>query len=640
MARGGITDDSQPEIHGTANANTLVNVYDNGVLIGSAQADANGDWSMTPMVPLTGTDHALTAKAVDAAGNISQPSDKYDFSLAEGGDVIAQPPVITGGFDDVAPQTGALANGDATNDQRPTLKGTGHPGDVIELFDGTTSLGTTQVQADGSWSMDPNQNLSEGPHSLTAVATNAAGNHSAPSNGFDLDIDLTPPAQPAISTIIDDQGDLVGDVARGGLTDDSQPEIRGTADANTLVNVYDNGVLIGSARADVNGDWSMTPQQPLTGPDHALTAEAVDAAGNVSSPSDEYDFSLAEGGDVIAQPPVITGGFDDVAPQTGALANGDATNDQRPTLKGTGHPGDVIELFDGTTSLGTTQVQADGTWSMDPNHDLSEGPHSLTAVATNAAGNHSAPSNGFDLNVDLTAPVIPGNDGIGDVRDDVGSITGSIPDGGVTDDDKPTLVGSGLEPGDTVTVRDGGVPIGTAIVGDDGSWEFTPRDPLDEGTHDFDIVVTDPAGNESAPSDPWTVEIDLTPPGQPAITTIIDDQGDLTGDVARGGVTDDSQPEIHGTADANTLVNVYDNGVLIGSAQAAADGSWSMTPLLPLSGPDHVLTAKAVDKAGNVSQPSDDYNFNLVDSGLAQDPVITGGFDDVAPKTGDPGQWR
>jgi hypothetical protein len=635
VARGGITDDTQPEIHGTADANTLVNVYDNGVLIGSAQADANGDWLMTPLVPLTGTDHALTAKAVDAAGNISQPSDKYDFSLAEGGDVIAQPPVITGGFDDVAPQTGDLTSGDATNDQRPTLKGTGHPGDVIELFDGTTSLGTTQVQEDGSWSMDPNQDLSEGPHSLTAVATNAVGNHSAPSNGFDLDIDLTAPAQPAISTLIDDQGDLVGDVARGGLTDDTQPEIHGTADANTLVNVYDNGVLIGSARADVNGDWSMTPQQPLTGPDHALTAEAVDAAGNVSQPSDAYDFSLAEGGDVIAQPPAITGGFDDVEPKTGDLASGDATNDQRPTLKGTGHAGDVIELFDGTTSLGTTQVQPDGTWSMDPNQDLSEGPHSLTAVATNAAGNHSAPSNGFDLNVDLTAPVIPGNDGIGDVRDDVGSITGSVPDGGVTDDDKPTLIGSGLEPGDTVTVRDGGLPIGTAIVGDDGSWTFTPEDPLDEGTHDFDIVVTDPAGNESTPSDPWTVEIDLTPPGQPTITTIVDDQGDLTGDVARGGVTDDTQPEIHGTADANTLVNVYDNDVLIGSAQADANGDWSMTPQAPLSGPDHVLTAKAVDKAGNVSIPSEDYNFNLIDGGAAQAPIITGGFDDVAPKTGD-----
>ncbi|MCU6195208.1 Ig-like domain-containing protein, partial [Enterobacter sichuanensis] len=114
-----------------------------------------------------------------------------------------------------------------------------------------------------------------------------------------------------------------------------------------------------------------------------------------------------------------------------------------------------------------------------------------------------------------------------------------------------------------------------------------------------------PAGNESEPSDPYLVIVDTQSPDKPAITDVIDDQGDVTGSIAAGDITDDAQPEIRGTAEAGSRVIIYDNGSMIGSTVADADGRWSFTPSTPLSNGGHSLTVESVDAAGNVSEPSD-----------------------------------
>ncbi|WP_187639803.1 Ig-like domain-containing protein, partial [Paraburkholderia podalyriae] len=83
------------------------------------------------------------------------------------------------------------------------------------------------------------------------------------------------------------------------------------------------------------------------------------------------------------------------------------------------------------------------------------------------------------------------------------------------------LVGKG-EPGDTIIVIDNGTPIGETKVDEEGNWSFTPETPLDEGQHEFTLVERDPAGNESKPSDPWTVIVDTTPPDTPSLGEVID----------------------------------------------------------------------------------------------------------------------
>ena len=55
-----------------------------------------------------------------------------------------------------------------------------------------------------------------------------------------------------------------------GKTNDNTPTLNGTAPANSTVNIYDGGNLIGTATADANGNWSFTPTTPLLDGTHNL----------------------------------------------------------------------------------------------------------------------------------------------------------------------------------------------------------------------------------------------------------------------------------------------------------------------------------------------------------------------------------
>lgn len=105
------------------------------------------------------------------------------------------------------------------------------------------------------------------------------------------------------------------------------------------------------------------------------------------------------------------------------------------------------------------------------------------------------------------------------VTDDVGAEQGAIAPEATTDDSQPTLSGSGLTPDSSVEVSDNGSVIGTAIVDAAGNWQFTPEAPLLDGQHEFVVVVTDPQGAVSAPSDPAVVIIDTSSvPETPPLT--------------------------------------------------------------------------------------------------------------------------
>lgn len=107
--------------------------------------------------------------------------------------------------------------------------------------------------------------------------------------------------------------------------------------------------------------------------------------------------------------------------------------------------------------------------------------------------------------------------------DDQPGLTGNLVSGQLTNDATPTLNGRG-EIGATINIwLDGGTtPIGTAIVDGTGSWSFTHGTPLTNGNHTFTLSATDPAGNTSALSGGFTLNVDATPPVAPVITSIAD----------------------------------------------------------------------------------------------------------------------
>ncbi|MBU9843489.1 Ig-like domain-containing protein, partial [Rahnella ecdela] len=114
-------------------------------------------------------------------------------------------------------------------------------------------------------------------------------------------------------------------------------------------------------------------------------------------------------------------------------------------------------------------------------------------------GNVSDPSNAYDFTINTVAPAAPV---ITDVVDDSGAQNVDVAQNGSTSDNTPTINGTGETADDIITVYNNGAAIGSAVVGADGTWSFTP-DALADGQYDITVTETDAAGNVSDPSNAY-----------------------------------------------------------------------------------------------------------------------------------------
>jgi len=558
-----LTNNPTPPISGTAEPGSTVDVTIENpdgttTVIEDVPVDADGNWTVTPTEPLQEGESTVTVTATDPSGNTSDPSDPVTVTL----DTAApEPPVITD-----------PADGDVTNDDTPTISGTGTPGDTITVIIDGTEVGETTVGDDGTWAFTPTEPLEDGEHTVEATATDPAGNTSEPSAPVDFTVDATASEPPVITS-----------PTQGEVTGDTTPDITGTGTPGETVNVYVDGTLIGTTDVGTDGNWTLTPTQDLAEGDHTVTATQTDPAGNTSGESDPVDFTI----DTTApEPPVIT-----------SPADGAVTGDATPDITGTGTPGDTITVIIDGTEVGETTVGDDGTWTFTPTTPLADGDHTITATATDPAGNTSDPSPPVDITVDTTAPAAP--------------VITDPAQGDVTNDATPPITGT-AEPGSTVDITIDGVVVAEDVpVDGNGNWTWTPESPLDDGEHTVTVTATDEAGNTSVPSAPVTFEVDTTAPEAPVITSPAD-----------GDVTNEATPDITGTGEPGATVNVSVDDTLIGTTTVNPDGSWTLTPTEPLADGPHTVEATQTDEAGNESPASTPVDFT-VDTTAPDAPVIT-----------------
>ncbi|MFU5485674.1 Ig-like domain-containing protein, partial [Pseudomonas aeruginosa] len=626
LVPGDITDDNRPTIKGRAEPGATVFIYDKGQKIGETQANSEGAWSFTPEVPLNAGDHLITVKTQDVAGNIGEASPAFDFSLIAPGAPAS--PAITAVIDDIGPIQGPLQKGDVTDDARPTVRGSSEPGSTITVYSNGTPLGTAVADSEGQWSFTPSSDLPEGLNTLTVIAKNPAGNQSPETGGFDLIIDITPPGSVESGELLDDVGSIQGPISNGDITDDAQPTFKGKAESHATVVIYDKGQKIGEVQTDAEGNWSFIPSKALSDGEHMLSIQVLDQAGNAGPVSEAVSFTVDTSPVEVSIDAVI----DDFGSKQGPISSNGVTDDTTPTLSGRATPNATVVIYDNSIEIGRTHSNANGQWTFTPETALTEGDHALSASVITEAGGESTPTPAFEFHVDSTPPEKPHNDGegygIGEVIDDVGIIQGPIKNGGVTDDTTPTFKGTG-EAGDTVHVYDGGELLGSVKVKPDGTWSFTPP-PLVNGAHPVRVVIEDQAGNQSDPSDPWIVIVDTQAPDAPTIGGVYDDVGPVTGELVSGAITDDTRPTLTGQAEAGSIVSIYDNGNKLGEVLADENGNWSFTPEAELANGEHSFTAKAVDAAGNESEPSQGRDLIIGDMPATQ-PAIESVIDDVGP---------
>src|SRR4029079_15542457 len=421
--------------------------------------------------------------------------------------------------------SGVVGDG-ITNDNALTLTGTAEAGSTVKVYDGATLLGSASASGTGAWSYTTAV-LPNGGHSLTATATDAAGNTGVASTALNVTIDTTAPTIPTITSFSTDSG-VVGD----GITNDNALTLTGTAEANATVKVYDGATLLGSALASGTGAWSYTTAVLPNG-GHSLTATATDAAGNTGVASTALSVTIDATAPVA---PTVTSFSTD-----SAVVGDGITNDNSLTLAGTAEANATVKVYDGATLLGSALASGTGAWSY-TTAVLPNGGHSLTATATDAAGNTGVASSALNVTIDTTAPTIP-------------TITSFSTDSGVVgdgihNDNALTLAGT-AEAGSTVKVYDGATLLGSSLASGTGAWSYTTA-VLPNGGHSLTATATDAAGNTGGASSALNVAIDTTAPTIPTITSFSTDSG-VVGD----GITNDNALTLAGTAEANATVKVY-----------------------------------------------------------------------------------
>ncbi len=394
--------------------------------------------------------------------------------------------------------------------------------------------------------------------------------------------------------------------SRSVLTSENQPTFEGFGTTGDTIKIYVDGVLAGTTTVDANGNWSITTNSIADGV-HQITSVAIDPAGNASAQS---------------TPLVLT--IDSSAPNSPIFTTTSGpTSNAQPPISGTGEPGSTITLYDGTTPIGTAIVNANGSWSITPTSPLAEGTHNFTTTATDGAGNTSLPSSPIAVTIDTSKPLPPV---IASVSQDTGN-----PSDKITSDNTLTITGN-AEPGTTITVYDSSsgspVAVGTVVVGANGTYSVTTS-TLSNGSHPLSITSTDSAGNQSQPTAVGTYIIDTSTPTPPTVSSVMQD----TGASATDKITSDNTLTVTGlagSAEPGTTITVYDNGIPVGIAVVAGDGSYSVTTSV-LSDGNHPLTITSTDTAGNQSSPTSVGTYTI-DTSVPTAPS----FGSVSQDTGNP----
>ncbi|MGE0873404.1 MAG: Ig-like domain-containing protein, partial [Burkholderiales bacterium] len=205
---------------------------------------------------------------------------------------------------------------------------------------------------------------------------------------------------------------------------------------------------------------------------------------------------------------------------------------------------------------------------------------------TDAAGNTGTGTDTESYTVDVTAPAPV----ITSITDNVGPITGTVADGGVTNDTVLVLAGT-AEANSTVTIYRNGTSVGTVTADGAGNWTYTTAPLADGSTSNYTARSTDGAGNTSASSATYSVTIDLTPPAAPTVSSLL---------------TNDATPTISGTWDnaaGHTLSSVVVNGVTytVGAALTVSGGTWTLAipPGNALADGTYNVAVTTTDAAGN-----------------------------------------
>lgn len=306
FASGDATDDTTPTLHGKAEAGGTIDLYSNCDAISPAEpiveiedidVDANGQWLYTPAADLGVGSYTWCAYAYDKAGNKSELGGEFKLSIVDEITVVSA-------IKDVE------LIGDANNDGvinkeefdnglsvKISLDCTSlNEGDVITVNLNGHDISHALTQSDIANCTPINVTIDDDSYLVDGSNTITVKDPDPNSDAIDLEFeaDLSVPAPPVILGADDRSGGIKGNAYSGAAIDEVQPVLRGTAEPNSVVWVFQGDSHLTESAAipvDDDGKWSYTPAELQQG-DYQWRATATDGALNTSDVDDAVPFIL------------------------------------------------------------------------------------------------------------------------------------------------------------------------------------------------------------------------------------------------------------------------------------------------------------------------------------------------------------
>ena len=349
--------------------------------------------------------------------------------------------------------------------------------------------------------------------------------------------------------------------------------VTGKAEANAKVSIYDaDGKLLGTVIANKEGLYSIKVSPALTS-DKGGTVVAEDAAGNKSTPS-----KVIAGKDTL--PPDQP--FVDV-------------NKEGSSIQGRAEANSKVQIKDADGKIiGSGVTDAQGKFQITLSPALAT-DKKATIIVEDAAGNQSKP-----LEITAGKDTIAPDKAVAEINAAGDSVVGTA------------------EANSKIEIRsaDGKTLYGSGTVGADGKFSITLSSALTD-KNVGKVYIIDAAGNRSEASDVVGTK-DTIAPNKPILQTVMDDVGAVKGAIAAGGDTDDSKPTLAGVGEAKAVLTIYDNGQPIGTVTVGDNGRWSFEVKQDLSVGAHKITLTLTDAAGNISETSDAFSFNVLAPAVAK----------------------
>jgi len=275
---------------------------------------------------------------------------------------------------------------------------------------------------------------------------------------------------------------------------------------------------------------------------------------------------------------------------SGVSNSDNITKSNTPVFFGLAEGNTTVTLFlDGNVVERLYIPENGANWSIGVFPPLADGTYTLTAAATDASGNESAPSAGLTVTIDTVAPAPPS---VPDLVED--SDTGSSQEDNVTGDTTPTFAGT-AEANSQVFITNGLLQEGAFAFG--GIYEVGFSNGLPNGTHFIQAHAFDLAGNESPLSNALQITIDSEPPSYTIDLLPGSDSGQHNWD----NVTKVVRPSFAITTVANATVDLMVNGNAVASGTTDGEGVITLTPENDLSPGDLIVYARVQDEHGNAS---------------------------------------